>query len=212
MEVGHTSWTEDSRSVHAYSCSCGWWSVHSNDLKEPDDLTSTTLTVGILRRFPLDSLDVSLTALRHYLAQNPDAVDYLHPTKMEHLVGDLFQDFYPGCEVVHCGRTNDGGFDLFVVMSDVIRGIQVKRRVRTDKGEGVKAIREFLGAMLVAGISGGIYVTTADHFTDQAKEAVNQVLMRGAITYFDLIDRHRLFDMLGLFVSKHSQSWQRHIY
>jgi HJR/Mrr/RecB family endonuclease len=174
-------------------------------------LTSTTLTVGILRLFPLDSLEVPLTALRRYLAQKSDAVDYLHPTKMEHLVGALFQDFYPGCQVVHCGRTNDGGIDLFVIMSDVPVAVQVKHRIRTDKGEGVKAIREFLGAMLVAGVSRGIFVTTADHFTGQAKEAINQSLIRGAITYFDLIDRHRLFDLLSLAVPKPSESWRSHV-
>lgn len=69
LEVGHTSWTDDTVSEFAYICPCGWWNTQIHELGEPDKLLSVTRTVGILRRFALESLEVPLNALRRHLTR-----------------------------------------------------------------------------------------------------------------------------------------------
>jgi hypothetical protein len=52
--------------------------------------------------------------------------------------------------------------------------------------------------MLVKGFSKGIYVTTSDGFSKEARSTPAAVLTRDAVTTFDLVDRSRFFSMLNV--------------
>ena len=72
--------------------------------------------------------------------------------------------------VLQSGANPDGGIDL--VLSDASgrrRAVQIKQW-RTWK-VGVKTIREFIGAMKVAGIENGIFITLHDYSLDAMKTA-----------------------------------------
>jgi hypothetical protein len=129
---------------------------------------------------------------------------------MEELTGAVLQDFYPGCEVHLCGKSGDGGIDLLVVVKDVPVAIQVKRRTKPDSTESVEAVRAFLGASLLKGYDHLIFVTTADHFTGGpfgAEKAAERALQKKLVQKFQLIDRHKFFEMLNLVTTGPSKNW-----
>jgi len=67
-------------------------------------------------------------------------------------------------------------------------------------GEGVSTLRNLLGTLLIEGISQGIVVSTADHFTYQAYKAANKAESKGYL--IKLIDRGKLDRMLSPFLPK----------
>jgi hypothetical protein len=66
---------------------------------------------------------------------------------------------------------------------------------RLSKLEGISTLRNLLGAMVLHDNSYGIVVSTADHFTCRANEAVIQAEKYGK--YLRLIDRGKLNRMIG---------------
>jgi len=204
--------------VKVCQCSCGWWDLRSTESTGSSSTESWTewlsATHGILKRFDVSRLDVPLDLLRRELANRPGILEHVHSRKMEELVGDIFRDFYPGSEVHHCGRSHDGGIDLVLLLSDspgAPVAIQVKRRLRLDRGEPATAVREFLGAMQVQGFSRGIYLTTADHFSRDARSEASRVLQRGAVAGLELIDRKSFFSMLGVVRPAVVPTWRQYI-
>lgn len=201
--------------VEVRQCSCGWWDMRhteSTGSSSTDGWTEwPSLKHGILKRFDVSRIDLPLELLRTALVNRADIIDHVHSRVMEELVAAVLSDFYPGCEVHHCGRSHDGGIDLLLALSDVPVAVQVKRRLRRDRGESVTAVREFLGAMQVEGLSRGIYVTTADHFSREARSAAARVVQRGAVCGLDLIDRSSFFSMLGVVRPAVASSWKPHL-
>jgi restriction system protein len=102
----------------------------------------------------------------------------------------VLKDFMD-CDVIHTGRTNDGGIDLLLLDGDAPYVVQVKRWEQRSRGEAVGAIREFLGATLIAGHNRGIYVTTAPHYTPAAIGAARQAKARKLVEKLHLVDRGR---------------------
>jgi restriction system protein len=204
--------------VEVCQCSCGWWDLQSTESTGSSSTEGWTewlsTTHAILKRFDVSQLDVPLDLLRRELANRPGILEHVHSRKMEELVGAVFRDFYPGCEVHHCGRSHDGGIDLVLILSNspgAPVAVQVKRRVRHDRGEPVSAVREFLGAMQIQGFSRGIYVTTADRFSRDARSDASRVLQRGAVAELELFDRQRFFSMLGVIRPKMVQTWRQYM-
>jgi len=160
-----------------------------------------------LRTYQVGDIDAPVNALRRELTQNPKLLAELKPTKMEKLVGSILSDFMD-CEVVHTGRTGDGGIDLLLLDGDTPYVVQVKRRISQQRGEAVSAIREFLGATLLAGHQRGIYVTTATHFTSAAVDAASLAKSRGLVEKLHLVDQDRFLQLLRLVSSKTLAPWQ----
>lgn len=205
-------------SVEVCQCNCGWWDLRSSESTGSDSTDGwmewVTVTHGILKRFDVSGLDVPVNLLCSELLKRQSILERLHPSKMEQLVGDVFRDFYPGCEAHVCGRSHDHGIDLVLVLSDspgAPIAVQVKRRLRCDRGEPVTTVREFLGAMQIEGFSRGIYLTTADHFTTDAKSGASRVLKRGAVEQLELLDRHSFFSMLGAVRPTVMPTWMQYL-
>jgi hypothetical protein len=72
--------------------------------------------------------------------------------------------------------------------------IQAKRRETQDASEGISTIRNLLGAMVLEGTRHGVVVSTADHFTYRALQAVGRARDRGMV--LRLLDRSAFDRML----------------
>lgn len=117
---------------------------------------------------------------------------------MEELVASVMSDFLGACEAKLCGRPADGGIDieLYFVASDTPIAVQVKRRSDPTSIEAVAGVREFLAAIQLQGISRGVFVTTADHFSEPAQQAAKGAITLDLVKQYDLIDRDQFVEML----------------
>lgn len=104
------------------------------------------------------------------------------------------------------GGPGDGGFDLILVMNDTPALIQVKQRLDPAKAEAVSSIREFIGALALAGSRIGFYVSSATHFSRASIDAANRA--SGAVVdRLELVDATRLIDILKLVAHK-AEPWR----
>jgi restriction endonuclease Mrr len=142
------------------------------------------------------------------LAQHREALHFISPTNLEHLVGRVFADFM-SCEAVHLGGPSDGGIDLVLVHGDRDYVVQVKRRANPNSVEAVSGIREFIGAMLLSGSPNGLFVTTAPRFSASAATAAATASNRKIVDEIALIDGNRLFDVCGLTAPREAEPWKR---
>jgi len=117
------------------------------------------------------------------------------PIRLERLVRDIFKANYGSTEVIHVGKPGDGGVDVLLIDSEDRRFlIQVKRREDPASAEGVNTVRNLLGTMMLENSRYGIVVSTADHFTYRAYEAVGRANECGMT--IRLVDRGLLNRML----------------
>jgi hypothetical protein len=123
------------------------------------------------------------------------------------LVADVFGETMD-CEAIHVGGPNDGGIDLVLVEGDGRFVVQTKRRSGTA-AESVSCIREFIGAMVVAGDVRGIFVSTAPHFSDSAVRTAAEAIKRGAVERIDLVNASRLVDVCRLAVQTADEYWEK---
>ncbi len=152
---------------------CGWWKLlNLNDVSHGFGKVDVRSKTAIVKRFPVSSLEVPLRALRGFLGKHPNHMAYVNPNVFEKLMADCLRDAYFPCEVVHVGRSDDGGIDLkLVITDDVCYLVQVKRRKNLDKKEGVEVVRSLNGVLFKEGIPKGMVITTARAFTTRALES-----------------------------------------
>lgn len=134
--------------------------------------------------------ELSMIIRRNY--RNWHIID---PTRLEKLIVSVLKANYGRCEVFHVGKPFDGGVDVIFIDSNNQQWlVQVKRREDPNIAEGVKTIRNLLGAMILEGSLNGVVISTADHFTYRAYEAVGRAREVGMTV--KLIDRGKLNRML----------------
>lgn len=152
---------------------------------------------GILRRFDIESDRIPIELLRDYLNTRYDDLRLISPSQFEHIVRDVFSDFYQ-CEVRYFkGKTysRDGGIDLIMLQTDEgPKAIQVKRRTSPEKGEPVNIIREFLGAMFLQDYECGVFVTTG-HFTKDSEHTAITANEKGM--KIELVDARGFEELLN---------------
>ena len=130
------------------------------------------------------------------MRRNPAVYHSINSQCFEKLVADVFRANHKNAEVIHVGRPHDGGKDIvFVDDGNEQWLISVKRRQSPDKSEGIDTIRNLIGVLVLNGVKNGMVVSSADHFTYQAKKAVGVVENEGF--KLRLIDRGLLDRMLG---------------
>lgn len=110
--------------------------------------------------------------------------------QFEKLVAHMYEN--RGFEVIRKGGANpDGGIDLIVIKNGQKSGVQCKQWKSWNVG--VKAVREFLGALTDAQIQTGIFVTL-NGYTNEAKllaekhsiEIINETDLRSMLEGLDL--------------------------
>ncbi len=131
-----------------------------------------------------------------HLRRKPELFHQLSPSTLERLVAAVFKANYAASEVIHVGKPSDGGVDVLFINSGKTQWlIQVKTRQGHGVAEGVEVLRNLLGTMVLQGARNGVLVSTADHFTYRAMEAVRRANEVGYT--IELIDKGILNRMIA---------------
>jgi restriction system protein len=178
---------------------CGWWTVERTDGVVLDRgsrparwLSSTRYAWGCLKPLDVSDLHVPLDELRSYLIAKYGERFHLNPRRFEHVVASVFSD--SGYRVRVTSFSGDDGIDVVALdgPDDTLVGIQVKRyRGKID----AEQIRTFGGALVLGGITKGIFVTTST-FTKGAKTTASQLELRGFP--IQLEDASRFYDRMRI--------------
>ena len=194
---------------------CGWWEYkycnQSDAIIDGIRASDIEYASAIIRKYEDDSSKVPISALRNYIEKRPDVIYNIDAHKMEELVRSVLVDFYPSCKVISFGKTRDGGKDA-VLIDDNGKQIliQIKRRTKPDSTEGVEPLRALIGVSVVEdNVKGGIFVSTADHFSEPAKQYAMNVLNKQHIETFDLIDCKSFLKMVDLTRDKLPTAWSK---
>ncbi len=138
----------------------------------------------------------------------------VEPRVFERLIASILRD-HMDCNVLHCGRSGDGGIDLFAIDSDEPLAIQVKRRANPKSKETVSLVREFLGAMVTYDkrfrVSRGMIVTTAADFTKGAKEVAERAITKNLVNEMRLVRASDLIFLFGLSSIRDEEPWTKHV-
>lgn len=193
---------------HVWSCPCGWWELEHT--RGDDSTYRKVLRHAILRSFQPSDLMLPIEALRRCLTDQPSLVYEIHPQKMEQLVQSVFREYFH-CDVYHCGRSHDGGVDLYFVQGENSVVVQVKRRSNPNATESVGTVRDLLGATKLHPGQHSILVTTAKRFSREAKAAAARAIRLKAVKSYELIEASRFFEMLNLVHSGIGELWRSHL-
>ena len=199
--------------IHFVCQDCGWWATieTSSTLTDeeaisldPDShpeyegpfnsryLRRVSSQAAILKELDLRDISLPVIEVRDYLRLRYEERFNIHPRKYEEVVASVFSDLGYLVELTRFSK--DGGIDCFLVDSQgSLIGVQVKRY--KDK-IGVSQIREFLGALVVAGVTKGIFITTSK-FTSSSADVVKGIGDSGK-AYIDLVGDNAFFDALKI--------------
>ena len=142
--------------------------------------------ISKLREFNGDLPEGCSEELALHIKRSPDLLHSFNSKRFEKFVADVFRANYTNSEVLHVGKSHDGGVDVLLIDADKEKWlIQVKRRESPSPSEGVGTIRDMLGAMHLEEARIGIVVSTTRRFSQPAQKAAvkagqvrNPVLIR----------------------------------
>jgi len=172
---------------------CGWWIAFEESVQRQgsDIVVSAFGGVGGLIEFDVGGLDVPLRDLRNYLVAKYDARFAINPRVFEDAVASVFHD--RGYRARVTAFSGDDGIDVVLDgPDDKLIGVQVKRHASTIS---VEQLRSLVGALVINGMTSGVFVTTSD-FTSGAPRTVDLAAARGIRV--DLYDAARFYDALKL--------------
>lgn len=172
---------------------CGWWHCLEPCYYSGFCAVSSQHSTAEAQLKNIDIGDFSneVSEIKEYIRLNWEKRNEINPRMMEHLVGDIFEN--SGYRIELTSYQKDGGIDLYL-MSDggKICGVQVKRTVRSI---GVEQIRAFTGALVLRGVTSGVFVTTSKY----TKPSIDEASLSGAKGYpIELLDADKLYDFLEL--------------
>lgn len=180
-----------------YCISCHYWRSHCIERFFPGSPIPHNYSSLLSKaRCFEDTLPEGISAeLAQHIRRDGRFWNTVNPIYLEKLVTDIFRLNHNNVEVYHVGQPNDGGVDvIFIDDHNQQWLIQVKRRSAANATEPVETIRNLLGTMILSNSTYGIVVSTADHFTYRAYEAVKRAEECGMIV--KLVDRAKLDRML----------------
>ena len=172
---------------------CGWWTIHESTFgnQGPDEVFGDSGASATLIDLDLADQTIPLKEIRQYLVVNYRARFRIDPAVFENVVASVYRDL--GYSVVVTGRRGDGGIDVILEDSRGSKiGVEVKRyknRIR------VTQIRSLLGALMLRGITRGVFVTTSS-FQRGAHLAVRRSADLGKP--IELVDSQRFYDALRI--------------
>jgi len=175
---------------------CGWWTayrVHQGDHPRTAHLYECyDGLVGSLKEFDPADISVPIEDVRRYLQINKDRVYDLNPRTFEEVVGSVFKDH--GWQVKVTAYTGDDGLDVILTDGTRTVGVQVKKNDKKRKVEA-EQIRALAGALMLNGITEGVFVTTSSY----RKGAIVTAERYGKQGYpVRLLDCKRFFEALEI--------------
>ncbi|MEJ1437040.1 MAG: restriction endonuclease [Candidatus Sedimenticola sp. (ex Thyasira tokunagai)] len=189
---------------------CGWWELERKfeSFGIGHDVCYAAIHhQAVAKRFNIKDSNAPTAALIDVLKGKPDVMYGINKKKMEEVVQYVFSSFY-ACDVEHCGKSHDGGVDLVIIDSDEPTLVQVKCRESKGSVEPISQIRDFLGAMWIKKSRKGIYVTTADHYSNVSVKTINQMISDNTLEKFELIDFKRFVEMLDISKTPKEEIWR----
>lgn len=160
------------------------------------DRHTITLTNSKTRSFDSLAPDGTLSEVAQFFRRNPRLYNSVAPKYLEQLVARIFRECGEYAEVTHIGRPDDGGVDVVLVESHAASWlVQVKRRESPAAVESVSTVRNLLGTLILENSDRGIIVSTADHFSLRARQAVDRSAGSGFL--IRLLDKRALDALLG---------------
>lgn len=193
---------------------CGWW--YRADLIDPKHLpieqyvapkydieeyglggvgatgeVVVCATESSLKRLDLSQYPQQIEEIRQFLLARPASRFRIHPRVFEETVASVFKDV--GFESSVTSYSNDGGIDIFLSNDKGITiGVQVKRYKNLID---VSQIRELLGALVLADVTKGIFVTSSG-FQQGVPLLLPKIEARGLS--LSLLDGEQLLEMLRI--------------
>ncbi len=176
----------------AICLACGWHSAVELIKRWGGGLIEYRLrgVSASLRDLNVASIDAPVEEVRRYLTAKYTARFEMHPRVFEEVVASVFRDL--GYNAIVTGYTNDGGIDIILERNGERVGVQVKRYRSSIK---VEHIRSLAGALVVQGMTKGVFVTTSS-FQAGASSLQKNLALRGY--RIELIDAARFLDALGM--------------
>jgi restriction system protein len=172
---------------------CGWWTVTAEGWQDYCKVSRQVLSgaASCLRNVDLLDDATPLDEIRSYLTAKWSARFDVSPKRFEEVVASVYRAFGYRSRVV--GRSGDGGIDVVLDgPNDQTVAVQVKRYRNSI---AVDQIREFTGALVLAGITRGVFVTTSG-FQSGATRVTRMAAARGWA--IELLDSDRFFDALKI--------------
>lgn len=178
---------------------CGWWTVrkeiHAYSITFGGYIGAQGVSIrgaaGSLREFDLKDQSIPIEEIRAYLAARYDARFYIDPWRFEETVASVYRDF--GYKARVTARSGDDGIDVILDgPDDSVIGVQVKRYKAKIN---VEQIRSLAGALLLNGMTRGVFITTSS-FQSGAQLTAERFCLRGIP--IELIDAEAFYDALGL--------------
>lgn len=172
---------------------CGWWIAFRETVQQ--DAQNITVNahggVGGLIQFDVGAVDAPLRDLRCYLVAKYEARFNVNPRVFEDAVASVFRDLGYRSRVT--AYSGDDGVDVILDgPSDTIVGVQVKRYRDVI---AVEELRALVGALVIGGMTSGVFVTTST-FTSGAARTIDMAAAHGVKV--ELYDAPRFYDALKI--------------
>jgi hypothetical protein len=181
---------------------CGWWIAHkSSSYTLGAHRVQRTMMYGAaasLRELDLTDISLPIDEVRDYLTARFEKRMLINPRTLEETVGSIFRDLGWGVKVT--AYSGDDGIDAFLEKDGQTIGVQVKRYGSNIE---VEQIRSLAGALLLKGLTKGIFVTTSS-FQRGAQATVDRLAIKGYA--IELMNSDRLFDALRIAQRKRYRS------
>lgn len=174
---------------------CGWWVVTAREgyaYGSYEGALQIYRACGALLNLDLKDLSVPIEQLRAYLLARYEDRFHVHPKKYEDIVAGVFSDF--GYQVRVTAYSGDDGIDAFVFDGEAGNtvGVQVKRYAGKIDAE---QIRSFAGALLLHGLTKGVFVTTSSF---QPGAVASAERFEGRNVRIQLVDAEQFYEKLRL--------------
>ena len=154
---------------------CGWWLRFRESITRGEELEVRTYGgIGALRVLDLSDLRTPIEEVRAFLVARYEERFHVHPRLFEETVGSVFRDLGYSTRVT--AYSGDDGIDVILDgPNGESVGVQVKRyREKIN----VARIRELTGALVINGLTRGIFLTTSD-FAAGAKRTADLSALYG---------------------------------
>jgi restriction system protein len=163
---------------------CGWWVItnHGGVHFGPEGSLTVRRSAGILKKFDDSDISVPTNELCQYLVKNYGNRFNIHPKRYEDIVAGVFKN--SGFRVRTTSYTGDKGIDVFIMDGegkDTV-GIQVKRYKGKIEAE---QIRSFAGALILNGVTKGVFVTTSSYRSGAIKTSSDYITRGLDISLWD---------------------------
>jgi len=172
---------------------CGWWtaSLEYQEVSHGDQAMNSSIGAGTMLDFDqLYQREIIAEARESLKNDFLNARTQIHPRVFEDVVASLLRNF--GYLPIITTYSRDGGIDIFAHREGKVHGVQVKRYKNSIE---VENIRSLAGALVLEGITTGMFVTTSS-FQKGCDQAVKGFLERGI--EIELVDSTRLASALEM--------------